>query len=130
MRAAPLLLLMLAGPALAEAPKAPRPAGAPAIGCASLANYRLLMRQAQDAAGAAAVLADPKADHLGCSVPARDAVTGISDHVVLDGRAYECVSVQNTGICLWTEAGSIAVPPEKPARAAGPKPPEPAKLKR
>lgn len=131
MRAALLLLPLLAGLALAETPKGPRPAGSTTIACPSLANYRLLMRQAKDAAGAAAVLADPKADHLGCAVTAREAVTGIGDHVALDGRAYECLSLQTTSICQWTEAGSIAVPAEKPARAAAPKPgAEPAKPRR
>lgn len=139
MRAAPILLLLLAGPALAEAPKdasrdapkGPRPAGAATIACASLANYRILMRQAKDAAGAAAVLADPRTDHLGCAMTAREAVTGIGDHVVLEGRAYDCLALQTTSVCQWTEAGSIAMPAEKPARAGPQKPAaEPARPRR
>ncbi len=109
MRAVLPLLLCLAGPALAGPGPAEPPAGkpAPVIGCASLANYRLLMRQAGDAAGAAALLADPKADHLGCGPISPAAVTGISDHVALDGQAYECLGLQSTGVCQWVTAGSL-----------------------
>ncbi len=113
--------LLLAGPVLADpAPKAPRSEAPPAIACASLANYRILMRQARDAVAAAAVLADPKADHLGCARLERDGVTGRADHVVLDGRSYDCLSLRSTSICQWTASGSVALPPEKPGRAAEP----------
>lgn len=85
----------------------------PALGCASLSNLRILLREAkEDVAAAIKAAADPKSD-LGCSPVDRQAVTGIADHVALNGRAYECLSLQNTGICHWTIAG--AVQPPKPA---------------
>jgi hypothetical protein len=106
MRAVLPILLCLTGPALAE-PAARKPA--PVIGCASLANYRLLMRRTGDAAGVAALIADPKADHLGCGAISPESVTGISDHVALDGQAYECLGLQGTAVCQWVPAGSLAV---------------------
>ncbi len=117
MRAALPLLLCLAGPALAE--PAPVKKTAPVIGCASLANYRLLLRQTGDAAGAAALIADPKADHLGCGAIAPEGVTGISDHVALDGQAYECLGLQSTAVCQWVTAGALS--PAAPRKGEAPK---------
>ena len=51
------------------------------------------------------------------SVPSpldRAAVTEIADHVSLNGRAYECLSLKGQAVCHWTVAGSIT-PPERPA---------------
>lgn len=118
MRAVLPLLLCLAGPALAQSTAAKKPP--PVIGCASLANYRLLMRQTGDAAAAAALLADPKADHLGCGAITPESVTGISDHVALDGQAYECLGLQSTGVCQWVTAGAL-VPAAVPRKGEAPK---------
>ncbi|NEU13747.1 hypothetical protein G3T14_16635 [Methylobacterium sp. BTF04] len=94
----------------------PARAAGPAIGCASLANLRLLMKQSGgDATAAAAVLGNDKADHLGCVVLARDAVTALAEHVALNGRAYDCVTLRTTSVCHWTVAGTVA--PAEPARA-------------
>lgn len=106
-----------------QAPRAPRAAGsdrsapdrrggAPVIGCPSLANYRMLMRDG--AAAAAAHLADPKADHLGCSALARTEFTGIVDKVTLGGQSYDCAGVRGTTTCHWIAPGTI---PETPAPA-------------
>lgn len=105
-----------------DVPSTTGTAGAsPIIACASLANLRAVLRDAKGDAGAAVqVVTDPKSD-LGCSVLDKKAVTGISDHVALNGRAYECLGLQNTSICQWTVAGSAAPPPapSTPARGAG-----------
>lgn len=120
MRAALPLLLCLAGnacgSALAEPATAKKPA--PVIGCASLANYRLLMRQTGDAAGAAALIADPKADHLGCGAITPESVTGISDHVALEGQAYDCLGLQSTGVCQWVTAGALGPAAPRKGEAA------------
>ena len=84
------------------------------IGCPSLANYRLLMRHGGPAA--AALLADPKADHLGCAALARGRVTGIADRVALGGQSYDCASVQGTTSCQWMEAGTVPSPAARTAR--------------
>ncbi|SDA31371.1 hypothetical protein SAMN02799622_05000 [Methylobacterium sp. UNC378MF] len=106
-----------------QAPRAPgrsgsdrnapdRRGGPPVIGCPSLANYRMLMRDG--AAAAAAHLADPKADHLGCAALARAELTGIVDKVTLGGQSYDCAAVRGTTACHWIEPGTIS---ESPARA-------------
>lgn len=122
MRVAPPALLALAmlWPALAAGQGvATKPVAAPAIGCPSLANLRMLLRRVGDDAKAApAVLADDKADHLGCVVLTRSAVTAITDRAAFDGRAYECAGLQGTGICHWTLAGAVV--PATPAPAAKP----------
>ncbi|MDP4023374.1 hypothetical protein Q8W71_12115 [Methylobacterium sp. NEAU 140] len=87
----------------------------PVIGCPSLANYRMLVRAGS--AGAAATLADPKADHLGCTALPRGRITGVADHVVLGGQAYECAAVQGTTACHWMEAGTRPAPTGRPAVA-------------
>ncbi|MBY0255362.1 MAG: hypothetical protein K2X54_28925 [Methylobacterium organophilum] len=87
-------------------------AGPPVIGCPSLANYRMLMRDG--AAAAAAHLADPKADHLGCAALARTELTGIVDKVTLGGQSYDCAGVRGTTACHWIAPGTI---PEAPAPA-------------
>ncbi|WP_336487538.1 hypothetical protein [Methylobacterium nigriterrae] len=132
-----LLLCLAAAPVRAQAP-APKPAAkalpppaaapAPVVGCPSLANLRLLLRQARGDAGAAAArLADERADHLGCALVARDRVEGLADHVTLDGETYDCLGLQGTAICQWTLAG--AVRPAGPAKAAA-NPPRPAEKPR
>lgn len=91
-----------AAPAAAVAPP-------PAIGCPSLANLRLLLRQAKnDAGAAAAMLADDKADHLGCAVVARETVSRIAEHLSLNGNAYDCLTLRTTAICQWVVAGTVA----------------------
>jgi hypothetical protein len=91
-----------------------RRGGAPVIGCPSLANYRMLMRGG--AAAAAALLADPKADHLGCAALARTEITGLVDRVTLGGRSYDCAGVKGTTACHWIETGTIAGAPAPAGR--------------
>ena len=115
-----------AQPAKPPAPPASASASAPAIGCPSLANLRLLLRQSGgDAKIAAATLADPKADHLSCNLLGRDTVNAITDHAALNGNEYDCVGVTGTSICSWTIAGTVV--PADPARAAKKAPPAKAK---
>ncbi len=80
-----------------------RPGAPPVIGCPSLANYRMLTPPG--APPPPMVLADPKADHIGCAVLPPGRITGISDRVALGGRSYDCASVQGTTACHWMEAG-------------------------
>ncbi len=87
---------------------ADRRGGPPVIGCPSLANYRMLMRGGAQAA--AAQLADPKADHLGCTMLSRAEITGIVDRVSLGGQSYDCAGVRNTTACHWVEAGAAGHP--------------------
>lgn len=91
-----------------------RSAPTPVIGCPSLANYRLLMRRGGPAA--AALLADPTADHLGCAALPRGRLTGIADRVALGAQSYDCASVQGTTACHWMEAGTVATPATRTAR--------------
>lgn len=111
----------------AKAPTPPLPSAtalpsAPAIGCPSLANLRLLLRQSEgDLKKAAATLANPKADHLSCNLLARDTVNAITDHAALNGNEYDCVGVIGTSICSWTIAGTVV--PADPARAVKKAPP-------
>ncbi|MCJ2121247.1 hypothetical protein [Methylobacterium sp. J-077] len=84
------------------------------IGCPSLANYRMLLHDG--AAAAASVLADPKADHLGCTLVTRSDITGLVDRVTLGDRSYECAALPTTTVCHWMEAGAAARP--APAAAA------------
>ncbi|MGU3359345.1 hypothetical protein ACLBWX_03320 [Methylobacterium sp. M6A4_1b] len=113
LRSALLALVLAASAPAAAAP----PAAVPAIGCPSLANLRLLLRESKDdAAVAAGLLADDKADHLGCATIPRDAVAGIAEHLALNGNAYDCLNLRTTSICHWVVAGT-ATPV-----AAGPKP--------
>lgn len=115
----PLLaaLLCAALPALAQQPPRPK-AGekAPAdkaartpspsvIACPSVANYRMLMQAG--AAAAAATLADPKADHLGCAALPRNRIGAVVDRVTLAGRSYDCAAVKDTTVCHWVEAGTL-----------------------
>ena len=132
LRVATLALGLAAGPALgqpaAKAPARPgqdraahdkgspdRKAAGQVIGCPSLANYRMLMRDG--GAAAAALLADPKADHLGCNTLSRAEITGLADRVSLGGRNYECASLQTTTACHWMESGAAG--PPAPASPAG-----------
>ena len=91
------------------------------IGCTSLANLRSVLRSAgEDRAAALALATDPKSD-LGCRPVDRAAVTGLVDHVSLNGRAYDCLTLKGTAVCHWTVAGAVA-PPQRPAAPAA-KPP-------
>lgn len=84
------------------------------VGCTSLANLRGLLRSTgEDRAAALAVASDPKSD-LGCSPVDRAAVMGLADHVALNGRAYDCLTLKGTAVCHWTVAGAVT-PPERPA---------------
>ncbi|SDO19983.1 hypothetical protein SAMN05216360_11667 [Methylobacterium phyllostachyos] len=83
---------------------ADRRSGPPVIGCLSLANYRMLMHNGAQAA--AAQLADPKADHLGCAALSRADITGIVDRVSLGGQSYDCAGLRATTACHWIEAGA------------------------
>ncbi|MDV2982712.1 UNVERIFIED_CONTAM: hypothetical protein Q9R58_00200 [Methylobacteriaceae bacterium AG10] len=118
-----LAVMTLTGPARSApdaAPGAragdPKAAARPAsvIGCTSLANLRSVLRSAgEDRAAALALATDPKSD-LGCRPVDRAAVTGLVDHVSLNGRAYDCLTLKGTAVCHWTVAGAVA-PPERPA---------------
>jgi hypothetical protein len=118
----PLLLVLAIAGALqatahaatvAPAAAAPAPAPVPAIGCASLANLRLLLRESKDVvATVVARLNDDKADHLGCQIVPRDAVAGIAEHLTLNGSAYDCLTLRSTSVCQWVVAGTV-----KPAGA-------------
>lgn len=118
----PLLLVLAIAGALqatahaataAPAAAAPAPAPVPAIGCASLANLRLLLRESKDVvATVVARLNDVKADHLGCQIVPRDAVAGIAEHLTLNGSAYDCLTLRSTSVCQWVVAGTV-----KPAGA-------------
>jgi len=113
--ALPTLLSVILGSSALPALSAP--AAPPVIGCASLANLRILLRQTgADPVKTAALLSDSKADHLGCAILGRDAVTALADHTALDGSAYDCVAVRTTSVCQWTVAGSVTLP--EPGRAA------------
>lgn len=117
-----LVLLTCAVPSLAAAQ--PGASGAegrraknagPVIACASLANLRAVLRKAKDEPAAAVpIVTDPRSD-LGCQVLEQGAVSAIADHVTLNGRAYDCLALQNTSICHWTVAGSVVPPAPKPA---------------
>ncbi|MCJ2048557.1 hypothetical protein [Methylobacterium sp. J-070] len=87
---------------------ADRRGGPPVIGCPSLANYRMLMRGGVQEA--AAQLADPKADHLGCAPLSRAEITGIVDRVSLAGQSYDCAGIRGTTVCHWIEAGASGRP--------------------
>lgn len=93
---------------------ADRRGGPPVIGCPSLANYRMLMQGGAPAA--AAQIADPKADHLGCIVLPRADITGIADRVTLGGQSYDCASLRATTACHWVEAGTVDRPGPQPKR--------------
>lgn len=93
------------------------------IGCPSLANLRILMRRANaDATAAAAIVTNDQADHLGCVVLARDSVLALQEHLSLNGKAYDCVSLKNTGICHWVLAGAISLGEPAAKARSGDKP--------
>ena len=110
-----IALLLAAG----ASPNAEAAGPAPVIGCPSLVNLRLLMRQTKaDTTVAAAILGDDKADHLGCAVLARDAITALQERLSLNGSDYDCLSLRSTSVCHWVVAGAVNLsqPPTK-ARA-------------
>ncbi len=113
-----LALLAATGAAAQGAPdKAAKGASEPVIGCTSLANLRSLLRDTKgDTAAALAAIRDPKSD-LGCSTVERAAVTEISDHAALGGRAYDCLALKGTAVCHWVVAGAVAPPEQKAAPA-------------
>ena len=117
MRFALPTLLLCSSAAAAPAPLA-APAAPAVIGCASLANLRILLRQTgNDPAKAAALLSNDKADHLGCAILERETVIALADHAALNGSAYDCVTVKGTSVCQWTVAGSVTpVEPARPGR--------------
>ena len=128
------IALAVSRPAQAQAPARPAkpaaavqgPVAAPVIACPSLANYRLLRREAPDEAAALARLSDAKADHLGCTAYPRDRVAALADHVALGGAPYDCLTLQGTAVCQWTTAGAVDLPAAKPQ----PKPSAPDKARR
>ena len=83
------------------------------VACPSLANLRFVLRSARDDTAVTALINDSKKD-LGCAVLDRKAVTGIADHVALNGQAYDCVGLAGTSICHWTVAGAVALPAASP----------------
>ncbi|KQP07220.1 hypothetical protein ASF28_14575 [Methylobacterium sp. Leaf99] len=120
--ALPTLLSSLLSGSIALAAPAATPATPPVIGCPSLANLRILLRQAgNDPAKAALLLSDDRADHLGCSILGREAVTALADHAALNGNAYDCVTIRTTSVCQWTVAGSVTPAEQaRPGRRAQP----------
>ncbi|MFH6785324.1 MULTISPECIES: hypothetical protein [Methylobacterium] len=112
-----LLLGLLAGPAVAQRarPSAPAPAKAvpeKVVTCGALANLRILMAETGgDPAAIRTRLADPKADHLGCTRVGRDRIDGNAERVVIGGTAYDCLKVKDSSLCRWTLSG---VPAEAP----------------
>ena len=109
-----LVLVLLAGSASAQKPKAPPKPALPAkvLTCGSLANLRILLAEtAGDAAAIKARLADPKADHLGCMQVGRDRIESNAERVVVGGTAYDCLAVKETRLCRWALSG---VPAEAP----------------
>jgi hypothetical protein len=109
-----LVLALLAEPASAQRSKAPAKPSAPekVLTCGALSNLRILM--AETGGNPAAItsrLADPKADHLGCSRVRRDRIEGNAERVVIGGIAYDCLKVKETSLCRWTLSG---VPAEAP----------------
>lgn len=109
-----LVLVLLAGSASAQKPKAPVKPALPAkvLTCGSLANLRILLAEtASDAAAIKARLADPKADHLGCTQVGRDRIESNAERVVIGGTAYDCLAVKETRLCRWALSG---VPAEAP----------------
>ncbi|KMO44077.1 hypothetical protein VQ03_05115 [Methylobacterium tarhaniae] len=111
-----LVLLLLADHARAQRAKPPaapaRAAPEKILTCGALANLRILMAETGgDPAAIKARLADPKADHLGCSRVGRDRVEGNAERVVIGGTAYDCLKVKESSLCRWTLSG---VPAEAP----------------
>ncbi len=101
-------------PVSAQKPKVlPKPAvPAKVLTCGALANLRILLAEtAGDPAAIKARLADPKADHLGCSQVGRERIVGNAERVVIGGTAYDCLSVKETSLCRWALSG---VPAEAP----------------
>jgi hypothetical protein len=100
-----LVALLGSGAALAAEAA---PAATPVIGCPSLVNLRMLLRQTKaDTSAAAAFLGNDQTDHLGCVVLAREAVTALQEHLTLNGNAYDCLSLRNTSVCHWVVAGAV-----------------------
>ncbi len=115
-----LALSRLSVPVRAEpGSDATRAPGGPVIGCTSLANLRSLLRQSEgNPVAQLAILADPRAD-LGCAPVEPASVTAITDHVNLNGSAYDCLGLKQTAICHWVVAGTLtpavrAAPPAEP----------------
>ncbi|WP_244936567.1 hypothetical protein [Methylobacterium currus] len=109
-----LVLALLAEPASAQRAKAPAKPAAPekVLTCGALSNLRIMM--AETGGNPAAItsrLADPKADHLGCSRVGRERIEGNAERVVIGGIAYDCLKVKGTSLCRWTLSG---VPAEAP----------------
>ncbi|MCJ2078415.1 hypothetical protein FV232_12815 [Methylobacterium sp. WL30] len=113
-----LSALAVSRPVQAQAPGRPAkpapavqgPVSAPVIACPSLANYRLLRREAPDEAAALARLGDARADHLGCTAFPRDRIAALAEHVALGGAQYDCLALQGTAICQWTATGTVDLP--------------------
>jgi len=110
-----LLLGLLADPAAAQRTKPPAPAKAvpeKVVACGALSNLRILMAETGgDPAAIKTRLADPKADHLGCTRIGRDRIEGNAERVVIGGTAYDCLKVKESSLCRWTLSG---VPAEAP----------------
>ncbi|MEH3116338.1 MAG: hypothetical protein PGN25_01605 [Methylorubrum populi] len=85
------------------------------IGCTSLANLRSLLRSTGGGPGRRA-RARRRSEIRSRLQPRGTArrVTGLADHVALNGRAYDCLALKGTAVCHWTAAGAVT-PPERPA---------------
>jgi hypothetical protein len=90
---------LLAGPAAADRPQAPRAV----VTCTALANLRILMTESGgEAAKIKARLGDPNADHLGCSRTPLDRIEGTADRVVIGGTSYDCLKLKDSLVCRWS----------------------------
>ncbi|KMO34724.1 hypothetical protein VQ02_18690 [Methylobacterium variabile] len=116
--AAGLALLSLAGPAVGQRARMPgqaapaKPAAGKVVTCGALSNLRILMAETGGNPDAIRTrLADPKADHLGCTQVDRGRVEGNAERVVVGGTAYDCLKVKESSLCRWAVSG---VPAEAP----------------
>lgn len=126
----PLVALALPGAALAA------PAPKPIIGCPSLVNLRMLLRDTKsDVTAAAKVLGNDGTDHLGCAILERESVAALQEHLTLNGNAYDCLTLKGTSVCHWVLAGSVTfgdlLPKARGDKArAGEKPTTPEKARK
>lgn len=87
----------------------------PLIGCPSLANLRMVLKQTGgNVAAAIPIITNPRSD-LGCAVLDPASVTNVTDHVSLNDQSYECLLARGTTICFWTLAGSLPPTTKPPA---------------
>ncbi|UMY16409.1 hypothetical protein MMB17_17090 [Methylobacterium organophilum] len=120
---APMRAQALSQEAAPPARSRPDSARPPALGCTSLANLRMLLRDTKgDPSAALAKAQDPRSD-LGCGPVDPGTVTELAEHLVLDGQAYDCLSLRDHGMCHWTLAGALVPVQAAPRKTRGPEKP-------